>query len=76
MSSSTHTPLVPPTLRADFNHCRDITYRFGPNFSVGFRFLPKDKKNAVFAAYAFCRYADDLADEGSPRDDSLLALWE
>jgi phytoene synthase len=35
----------------------------GPNFSVGFRFLPQPKRNAVYAAYAFCRFVDDVVDE-------------
>ncbi|MGZ4779363.1 MAG: phytoene/squalene synthase family protein, partial [Thermoanaerobaculia bacterium] len=29
----------------------------------GFRFLPRRKRRAVYAAYAFCRWADDIADE-------------
>jgi phytoene synthase len=44
--------------------CRGIAHRHGANFSVGFRFLPRRKRRAVYAAYAFCRWADDIADEG------------
>jgi phytoene synthase len=44
--------------------CRRISHRYGANFSVGFRFLPRCKRLAVYAAYAFCRWADDIADEG------------
>ncbi|MEO6258974.1 MAG: squalene/phytoene synthase family protein, partial [Thermoanaerobaculia bacterium] len=29
----------------------------------GFRFLPAQKRRAVYAVYAFCRWADDIADE-------------
>lgn len=43
--------------------CRRIAHRYGANFSVGFRFLPRRKRHAVYAAYAFCRWADDIADE-------------
>lgn len=43
--------------------CRRITHHHGANFSVGFRFLPKRKRNAVYASYAFCRWVDDVADE-------------
>jgi len=42
--------------------CRRIAHRFGANFSVGFRFLPPRKRRAVYAAYAFCRWTDDIAD--------------
>jgi 15-cis-phytoene synthase len=43
--------------------CRRIAHKHGANFSVGFRFLPRVKRQAVYAAYAFCRWADDIADE-------------
>ncbi|HUM28761.1 MAG TPA: squalene/phytoene synthase family protein [Thermoanaerobaculia bacterium] len=76
MRTHTDSPLVSPALKAEFHRCRDITYRHGPNFSVGFRFLPTDKRYAVFSAYAFCRYADDLADEGNPVDEALLEACE
>ncbi len=46
-----------------YAYCRRVTHRYGGNFSVGFRFLPDRKQRAVYAAYAFCRWADDLADE-------------
>jgi phytoene synthase len=53
------------TVREAYDYCRAITHKHGGNFSVGFRFLPAVKRRAVYAAYAFCRVADDLADEGS-----------
>lgn len=46
-----------------YNHCRAIAHKHGANFSVGFRFLPRAKRRAVYAAYAFCRVADDIVDE-------------
>jgi 15-cis-phytoene synthase len=49
---------------AAYDHCRAITHKHGANFSVGFRFLPRVKRRAVYAAYAYCRVADDIADEG------------
>ena len=45
--------------------CRGVAHKYGANFSVGFRFLPRQKRRAVYAAYAFCRFADDIADEPS-----------
>lgn len=47
--------------------CRAIAHKHGANFSVGFRFLPRVKREAVYAAYAYCRYADDIADEDDDR---------
>ncbi|HEY0370682.1 MAG TPA: squalene/phytoene synthase family protein [Thermoanaerobaculia bacterium] len=46
-----------------YRHCRAIAHKHGANFSVGFRFLPPAKRRAVYAAYAYCRVADDIADE-------------
>jgi phytoene synthase len=46
-----------------YEFCRRIAHRYGANFSVGFRFLPRVKRRAVYAAYAACRWADDIADE-------------
>lgn len=52
-----------------YDHCRAIAHKHGANFSVGFRFLPPTKRRAVYAAYAYCRVADDIADE---EDESLV----
>jgi phytoene synthase len=56
---------VNPVMTADqaYDACRAIAHKHGANFSVGFRFLPKVKRQAVYAAYAYCRIADDIADE-------------
>ncbi|HEX7830992.1 MAG TPA: squalene/phytoene synthase family protein [Thermoanaerobaculia bacterium] len=51
-------------LEQAYAECRAIAHKHGANFSVGFRFLPKIKRQAVYAAYAYCRVADDIADEG------------
>src|SRR5213595_1998878 len=48
-----------------YRYCRAIAHKHGANFSVGFRFLPRQKRRAVYAAYAYCRRADDIADEPS-----------
>ncbi len=54
---------VAPTVDEAYTFCRSIAHRYGANFSVGFRFLPHHKRRGVYAAYAFCRWADDIADE-------------
>ncbi|MHB8800595.1 MAG: phytoene/squalene synthase family protein [Thermoanaerobaculia bacterium] len=56
---------------------RTLTHRAGANFSVGFRFLPKERRHAVYAAYAWCRAADDAVDEGDPAGaPARLDAWE
>ena len=56
------------TVDEAYAECRRIAHKHGANFSVGFRFLPRVKRRAVYAAYAWCRWADDIADE-SPGGD-------
>lgn len=68
MSAADALPLpTAPTIDEAYAFCRKIAHRYGTNFSVGFRFLPRRKRRAVYAAYAFCRYADDIVDEGGQR---------
>ena len=64
------------TISDSYAFCRKIAHRYGANFSVGFRFLPRAKRLAVYAAYAYCRWADDIADE--PGRDVLARLdkWQ
>jgi phytoene synthase len=57
-----------------YAHCRAIAHKHGGNFSVGFRFLPKVKRDAVYAAYAYCRIADDIADEEEVDDSRQSAV--
>jgi phytoene synthase len=61
-----------PTVDEAYAFCRRVAHKFGANFSVGFRFLPQRKRMAVYAAYAWCRWADDIADEGDPEPELRL----
>lgn len=56
--------------------CRQIAHKHGANFSVGFRFLPRPKRRAVYAAYAWCRWADDIADEPGEHIAERLDAWQ
>src|SRR2546423_15234073 len=70
---------VSPTVDEAYDFCRRVAHRYGANFSVGFRFLPPLKRKAVYAAYAWCRWADDIADEPSDSTKSVLdrlAAWQ
>ena len=59
-----------------YAYCRKIAHKHGANFSVGFRFLPRKKRRAVYAAYGFCRWADDIADEPGERVRERLDEWQ
>ena len=65
-----------PTVDEAYDFCRAIAHRYGANFSVGFRFLPRAKRRAVYAAYAFCRWADDIADEVGENILPRLDAWQ
>lgn len=64
------------TIRDAYRHCRAIAHRHGANFSVGFRFLPRPKRNAIYATYAWCRQADDIADDPGSRIEERLDQWQ
>jgi len=75
MSSQDKATLL-QEIKKDLIFCKKITHKFGPNFSVGFRFLPKEKRGAVYASYACCRLIDDLVDEGEKPTKDMLKKWE
>lgn len=43
-------------------YCQDKTAKSGSSFYYSFLFLPKAKRLAITALYAFCREVDDIAD--------------
>jgi phytoene synthase len=63
-------------LDADYARCAEITRRSSSNFYYAFMLLPAERRRALHAVYAFCRFIDDIADEGSGRDAAqLLKRW-
>lgn len=44
-------------------YCQQKTAKSGSSFYYSFLFLPKTKREAITALYAFCREVDDIADE-------------
>ena len=52
-------------LIAAYAECRAIAKREAKNFYYAFVALPKPRRNAICAIYAFMRKADDLADDES-----------
>jgi phytoene synthase len=53
---------------------RRVTKASGSNFYYAFCFLPKPKREAIYAVYAFCRLSDDLVDEVKAGGDPAAAL--
>ena len=65
-----------PTIRAAYAECRRIARRHYENFPTASLLVPRDRRNALAAIYAFARYADDLADEpGVEGRLEKLAEW-
>jgi len=46
----------------------------GTSFYWAMRLLPRERRNGMYAVYAFCREVDDIADGERPVDDKLAAL--
>jgi phytoene synthase len=55
----------PLQLRAAYSVCRHIARSAAKNFYYGFLLLPRRKRNALSAVYAFMRHADDISDDPS-----------
>jgi phytoene synthase len=66
-----------PKIAEAYRECAEITRRSGSSFASAFWMLPKAKRNALHAIYAFCRLADDIADDPKIAGDrtALLARW-
>jgi phytoene synthase len=50
-------------LAAAYGVCRQITRTTARNFYYGFLVLPRDRRDALSAVYAFMRHCDDLSDD-------------
>ena len=69
-------PTAPPTLRQSRRYCRRLARRHYENFTVASRLLPRRLRQHVANVYAYCRWADDLADEiGRPAQREPWPCW-
>jgi phytoene synthase len=63
-------------LAEDYARCADITRQASSNFYYAFMLLPLERRRALYAVYAFCRFVDDIADDESIANPAeLLARW-
>jgi phytoene synthase len=58
---------APDEIRRSYAACHRVCRRSGSNFPVAFLLLPREKRKAMDALYAFMRHSDDLADD--PQSD-------
>lgn len=71
MSRSRHA------IHASYALCQGTARRAGSNFYASFLLLPRSKRRAMDALYAFTRYTDDLIDNSQPVSvrREALARW-
>lgn len=64
------------TLEGDLARCRAVVRSSGSSFHYAFHLLPRDKRDALCAVYAFCRAADDIADAAGVKNPAdRLEAW-
>jgi squalene synthase HpnC len=70
--------ILPLSLGESQQYCRRLALRHYENFTVASRLLPGGLRQHVCNIYAYCRWADDLADEigDAQRSLELLDWWE
>ena len=76
-SASSFTP-TESQLAVAYSVCKGISRTNAKNFYYGFLVLPKRKREAISAVYAFMRRCDDITDDPSlplPERREKLAAW-
>src|SRR5436309_208417 len=68
---------MPSHLANSYRYCERTARREAGNFYLAFRLLPRPKRLAMCALYAFFRVADDLADQDAPTEikRQKLTAW-
>jgi len=61
-------------LTQDYARCEAITRREAANFYYGIRLLPRERRHAMSAVYAFARRIDDIGDGDLPAEEKLRLL--
>ncbi len=66
-----------PALAAAYGHCARVVRRSGSSFAAAFWMVSPARRRALHAIYAFCRLADDIADDPDVAGDRarLLERW-
>lgn len=62
------------SLDKDYAYCEKVIKKHSKSFYYAFSQLPKEKAQAIYAIYAFCRQADDSVDLAEAKEEQLAAL--
>ncbi len=67
-----------PSVAEAYEHCRQITAEYAKTFYLGTLLMPKQKRKAIWAIYAWCRRTDELVDgiESKYTTTDTLIEWE
>lgn len=68
-------PPAPQLLTEAYNTCQHIIRQHSKSFFFSTQFLPREKRLAVRALYAFCRTSDDMVDQASDDPARALGAW-
>ena len=74
--STTPMAASPPSLDEAYERCRAFTKSRASNFYYAFASLPKPKRRAIYAAYAFAGTVDDIADAAASPPEQQRGLTE
>jgi phytoene synthase len=71
------TRLAQSELEKSYRRCREIARSRARNFYYSFIVLPKAKRDAMCAVYAFMRFCDDIADDEQYKHNrrAMLEAW-
>jgi 15-cis-phytoene synthase len=75
-ATSTHPAADAALLERAYGYCEALTAAHSRSFHLASALLPRNKRRAMRALYAFCRVCDDLVDEGGPGAEAALAAWQ
>jgi phytoene synthase len=63
-----------PDIAQAYAHCEAVTRTQAANFFYGIRLLPRDRRRAMCAVYAFARRVDDIGDGSLAHEEKLRLL--
>jgi len=67
---------APLGARSPEGFCRRMTRASDSNFYYSFLLLPRSRRQAIYAVYAYCRAVDDVVDSAEPHDPAAdLLFW-
>ncbi len=69
-------PAEASLMESAYRHCEAITAEHSRTFYVASALLPRRKRRAARALYAFCRITDDLIDRPQPDPLEKLMVWQ